>query len=535
MRYFLSLEVGGVVSSPANQQRRASEDYPASKDGPYSPFDHAVVDEDYGGEAGLAAANAAFRQAGIDPIGDLVVGHADEQSAIVQRALADPDRWGSWLRVTDNPDRDGWGRLHNIFGGDPMKECPELHGWRATPFFDDQWALNADNPHVVEYLCDVAERMVTKWGYNGLRLDAVNELKGIPVRAHMHHDGRAVRNPPDPAGRAVARAIQQRLNGLRRPDGRRPFTIGEAGGTHADIAPWLDVLDFAYDFTWMPTLLQCLDWGDWTPLRELWRHEPVVKGQFVRYLGSHDQRDFRYVEYCAELVRQHRGRYGQFECYGGTGVTRRVRDCVVGDDAMVLLEGVTILFDGLPLLFEGDPEGYGGPRLKSPQEPRDENRGRMPWDATMPNAGWPDDAPYPLEPSWPQRSVQTQLEDPSSPLRQVMRFTAVRADSAAVKWGACIEIPVSPADEERRVIGIGRITDDGQAVIGVANASTYIQTVYLDLHQWPHKLIHKLVTDSRHYGPGSPALQWRPVYSWGAGHEIRVHLRGHELAVFQLT
>jgi glycosidase len=526
IQYVRWLGVSGLVSQPVGEYDRDSED------GPYGPRDPTKVDAEFGGEAGLVALNDQLWRAGITPIGDLVANHVHERSEIVQRALRDPQRWGAWLRTTDDPVRDRWDGKTNIFGLPTRYWVEELGRWRASTFKRSQVELNAEHPPYIEFIADLAATMTAEWGYGGLRLDAIGHVVANVMTVFMERRDGAVHNPADPAALALAGRIQRRLLALRNPDGRRPFTIAEAGGTHADIAAWLDVSDMAYDFVWLPTLLQCVDNSDWETLRSMWASEPRTKGTLLRYLGSHDERSFRYVTFGDELVARHGGQDGRYVCFDGTGVTRRVRDLLPNEHLMVMLVGLTVLADGTPLLYQGDPEGYGGDREANEWDVRDPNRCRHPLDADLPNAGWPPDARYPLEPTWRTRSVAQQFRNPNSVLRRSRQYVYLRRRFPAIQWGERVDI-----EGTKRVLAFARMgpRSSDHDVIVLANISGYEQTAELDLSRWRNRSFRRLDGNLAALMSADPAAapHWRQMVSWGNHSKFRVDLAPHQLMVIE--
>jgi glycosidase len=476
--------VDGVITHPTHLHD------PANPDGPYAPMDHMRVQPEYGGEDGIQALNSLLRAAGVTPFGDLVANHADEQSDLVRRVFDDPARWADWFRLTRDPS--GWRNKVQIFGLKNAIYEPELKLWRASTFYPNQWEFNADNPAVVAYVGRVADWMVGHLGYGALRLDAIAYTAGtrLTTRTGEH----------EPAGFALALAIRERLGALARPGQPRPLTLAEAGGTIEDIARWLKVSDLAYDFQWPVRLVHSLDLGDWGPIRAYRRRLPVVTGSWMRFLGSHDERQLRYYpEGRQELVERHGGPDGQYVCFGGNGLTLPVRRLVPSEAAFWLLLAKTILASGVPALFMSDIGGWGGDPTANALDPRDPNRCRVPWDASLSGAGWPEgDHPYPLDPAWRTTSVEQQMMDPNSTMAWVRRLVALRTSSAAFQTDEETELEHgNPALDI-----VLRTADRTPSVIVITNATGVPQETDIDLGPFWGSYLRRVALDGSGIGRG---------------------------------
>jgi maltose alpha-D-glucosyltransferase / alpha-amylase len=502
------LGISGIVTQPTSLYDRASAD------GPYSPLDHKAVDTTLGGEALLTAVNAGLRGRGITPIGDLVLNHADVRSELVQRALRDPKAYAAWFKLTNDPGvLDTWQQKINIFGLPPILFEPAFNAHRASTFYGEQWEFDVSNPDVIRYFQEVAELMTRGWGYGGLRLDAI--AYAAATRLHT------ATGEHEPAGLAMAVHLKGHLRRLAR-GGPVPFLIAEAGGYTADMAKWLAPggSDLAYDFTWMPTLIQSLDDGHWGALDQYWETLPETVGRWIRFGSSHDERQLRYTIYKEQLRARHGGPDGRYVCFGGNGLTLPVRNLVPSEEAFVTFQGLTILSDGVPLIFQTDMGGWKGDVTAAALDPRDPNRCLVPWSAGVPRAGWPVDAQYPLDPEWQTRSVQDQMADPGSVMSRLAQLITLRRDHHAI--GAGRQVPITSS--ARSITAFARTVSES-AIVVVANASAEGGTAELDLSRWTGWRIRRLVRSS-----AGQVVNWSGTSFVGHGaHEVGIRPHGFEV------
>lgn len=507
-----------LLSNPASKWRRTSFD------GPYSPLDPMQVDEEYGGRDGLVAANNHLVVYEVLPGGDLVTNHADAASDRVQRIFASPERQGAdWFRLTSDPSIAHLWEVHkkNIFGLSPRHWEAVLGMHRASTFYPDQWEYNAENPAVIDFLCSVGERMLSDWGYHFLRLDAVAYLAGVRLQSLTGEHERA--------GIEVVRALRRRL-ARRRWDARPypPFLLAEAGGQLNAIAAWLQegVCDLAYDFEWGPTLLHCLDEGNFTALQRYRDMVLPMAGQLARFLGSHDERNLSHSYYKEPLVQKHGGQHAEFVCHGGDGLILPYAALVPSAEAFVQLMGRTIIGAGVPIVYQTDAGGWKGDPTAGARDVRDPNRCLVPWDGERPNAGWSDEADYPVEPSWKTRSVPAQMKDAGSVMSQIRRLIAVRNGFPSVQWGR--EVPIASSTSK---LDAYAMVGEGNPIICVGGAPEgEAVPAELDLSPWAGKHLRRLrLADGESV---ERPLEWDDRRSWvskNGRHEVGVGPQAFEV------
>lgn len=524
--YLEWLGVNGLITQPVNA-------FPANAtDRYYSPSDHGSVDPTFGGAPAIQGLNATLRHHGITPVGDLVADHVDRSGWIADRAIREPARYGSWLRASASPARHHWPeKLINIFGGDQWTDVPQLDASVATPFYSDQWALNFENPDMVNYLVNgvAGAQMLDAWGYDALRLDAFASIDPIDLTdaPEVNAFGRVAPHP-------VALAFLERLRAEALAP-RGSWAIAEAGGSPAYMRALMasPAVDYAYDVSWWGVLLHAVHTGRWDALRNhLGGQDPATLGRHLRYLGSHDERQARFLPERDELIAAYGGRDGEFVCFGGNGLTRRMRAMLPGDDAHALAMGLTLLMPGVPLCFQGDLEGLGGDSSAKALDVRDPNRCRMPWDATEKNAGWGDAvSPYPLDPDWETRAVAQQRRTPGSILNRNRRMLHVRRELESVRSGDYRELKASHA----ATFAFSRHAQGHDAVVVVANALGRKVTTSVDLG--PYRQGQRLVnldTGPVVTGDGSP-VRWHTANTWERRADYSVSLAPYEMRVIRVV
>jgi glycosidase len=509
----------GLVTQPVNLFRKTSFD------GPYSPLSHSQVDDHFGGLDAVVRANQALREAGISPVGDLVVNHFDELSEQVQRAIHNPKRWGRWFRLSNDREvwKYNWADKVNIFGLDHSLPEPMLESMmRQATFYPDQWDVNIAEEEVVEYFLTVTDIMLDEWGYLGLRLDAMAYLAGVVLETLTGH--------LEPAGMRFVERLKARLVERYAGQACQPFLLAEAGGPLREIQACLLAgrCDTAYDFEYAPTFVHGIDRGDWIPYRRYRAMLREVAGRLLRFLGSHDEWQLRYSYYKEPLIEAHGGPSGEWVCFGGNGISVPRRHVFPSDPetgepsdaAWILFWAFTILSDGVPLIYQTDVGGWGGDLTAHAYDVRDPNRCGMPWTNELPMAGWPSDARYPVEPAWEERSVVQQMADPSSVMSKLRRLIGVRNRYASAQWGVQTEIPVRTPSVEV----FARETEGEPTLLVVGNITDSGQTAYPDLSRWAGRRLRRLRLNAGTLPPEGPLLQWEDRTSIiGSGeHQIGV-------------
>ncbi|HET6507088.1 MAG TPA: alpha-amylase family glycosyl hydrolase [Baekduia sp.] len=500
----------GLVTQPVTAYRRDSED------GPYSPLSHTRVDHGLGGEARLVEVNAHLAEMGIAPIGDFVPNHLDEQSQEVRDTLRRGVVDRSWFRVTrDREVMETWRGKTNIFGLDSTRWEPGLEAWRASTFYGSQWELDVEHPAVIAHLKSAAATMVGPWAYQGLRWDAIAYAAGkrLTTRTGEH----------EPAAFELLRQVRAHLEA--RAGGDAPLMLAEAGGFTRDIARWLGpgLAHAAYDFTWMPTLVHSLDEGDWTPLRSYWGSLPSTEGRLLRFLGSHDERQLRYVPFKDALIARHGGPGGNHVCFGGNGLTLPVRNLVPSEEAFVMLMALTVLSDGLPLVYQTDMGGWGGDPDANAHDVRDPNRCLVPWISAA-AGGWTRATArgYRPEPEYRRRSVRRQMIDERSVMSRLAQLIHLRSHHPAFDATPQVRI----ASSSRKVEAFARVGGE-RALLVLANASGEHEAAELDLRRWGGWRARRLGMPSTE----ADRTTWSPerFLPVGRRHEVRLRPYGGEV------
>jgi glycosidase len=525
--YLEWLGVDALITQPVNAfPQTATDRY-------YSPSDHGAVDDTFGGAPAIQTLNRTLRKHGITPVGDLVVNHVDRSGWIVDRAISDPARYGAWLRASHDPDRHGWpDKLVNIFGLAKWVHVAPLGASVATPFYDDQYALNHEHPGVINYLINgvAGSQMLDAWGYGALRLDAFASMDPIDLTdaPEVNEHGRVAPHP-------VALAFLERL----RTEALLPrgaWSIAEAGGSPEYMRALMasPAVDYAYDVSWWGVLLHAVHTGRWDALRNhLAGQDPATLTRHLRYLGSHDERQARFLPERDELIAAYGGRDREYVCFGGNGLTRRMRAMLPDDDAHALAMGLTLMMPGVPLCFQGDMEGLSGDSSAYALDVRDPNRCRMPWDAEQQNAGWGGArSPYPLDPEWATRSVAQQRRAPGSILNRNRRTLHVRREMESIRSGDYQELTTSHAG----TLAFSRHAEGHDAVVIVANSKGEPVTTSVDLghYRQGQRLVELHTATTGGTGDGSP-VHWEPHTTWENRADHSVSLAPYEMRVIRVV
>ncbi|HXL90234.1 MAG TPA: alpha-amylase family glycosyl hydrolase [Streptosporangiaceae bacterium] len=521
--YLASLGVDALVTQPVSAYP------PNATDRYYSPCDHGSVDPSLGGPEAIQELNRTLREHGITAVGDLVLNHVDRAGWIVERAIAEPEDYAAWLRLSRDPVGHHWPeKLVNIFGRPQWTEVSQLGGFVATPFYDDQYTLNFEHEPLIRYINGVAGgQMLDTWGYSALRLDAAASVDPIDLTdaPAVNQYGRVAPHP------VALRFMEQFRENVLRPRGA--WAIAEAGGSPEYMRALMASpgVDYAYDVSWWAVILHAALTGRWDALREhLAEQAPDTWDRHIRYLGSHDERQARFTPQRAELIAAYGGRDQEYVCFGGNGLTRRMRDMLPSADAHAMAVGLTALMPGVPLYYQGDLEGLRGDSSARKLDVRDPNRCRMPWDAAKPNAGWGAAASrYPLDPDWRTASIAQQQRTPGSMVNRSRRMLHLRRQMESARTGRYAELTSTcPA-----ALSFSRHAKGHDALVIVANVSEERVSTSLDLGPFRRQRFVILDTSPSDANAADP-VQWRPGTDWATGSDYPVKLDPHELLVMRV-
>jgi glycosidase len=433
--YLEYMRFGALLSTPTLKWHGKDRGYSPLVDPRQNPI--AQVSEEFGTNEDLIALNGTLDEAGITPIGDVVVNHASEASPVVQAFLRG-ERWAQdWFRlITDEAHRQTFTNKVNIFGEASVRPIPELgeHVYRSATFYADQWEYDALSRKVRRYLANLIRYMYNELGYRGFRLDAIAYAgtKYLQTETGTH----------EPTGLDLAHFIRGVLDKLP-----GAFSIAEAGGNRQLVTQWMvgKRCHMAYDFGYPPAMLVALLRGNWRPLinylASWWWVDPDAL--WVLFLRVHDELQLRYAdpEHRAELIAAYGGD-GEFVVFDGNGINQRLSQLVPSRKAIGTALAVTICLDGIPLLFQGDAEGREGDILARRLDVRDPVRDPMSWTSQAPLYGWEEAPPRPFAPDAMSNSVEAQRMNAMSLQRYVRRFNLLRdIEPETMQYGGRLDLP----------------------------------------------------------------------------------------------
>jgi maltose alpha-D-glucosyltransferase / alpha-amylase len=449
------------------------------RDGGYDIADFFTIHPDYGTVEDFTRFVEAAHQRGIRVIADLVMNHTSSDHPWFQESRSSPDSpkrdWYVWADTNDAyPD------ARIIFVD------TESSNWTWDPvagqyfwhrFFSHQPDLNYDNPEVQEAMLDVL-RFWLDLGIDGFRLDAVPYL--------FEREGTNCENLPE---------THEYLKRVRAEvDARYPDTVllAEANQWPADVVQYFgdgDECHMCFHFPVMPRLFMSLRREDATPILEILSNTPTLpdKCQWGLFLRNHDEltlemvtdeeRDYMYSEYAKDP----RMRIN-------LGIRRRLAPLLdSGRDEIELMTAVLFSLPGSPILYYGDEIGMGDNVYLGD---RDGVRTPMHWTGDR-NGGFSraDFAQLYLPPlmdpvyGYQAVNVEAQLRTPTSLLRWLHRFIALRKEHPVFGLGTYEALPAS---NQKVYAHVRRYEED--VVLCVHNLARSAQAVELDLGRFAGKV-----------------------------------------------
>ncbi len=407
------------------------------KDFGYDVADYTAIDPRYGTLADFDRLIREAHKRGIRVLLDLVFNHTSEEHAWFRESRASKQNpRGDWY-VWADPNGGLLGRRppnnwQSAFGGRGWTWEPGRQQYYYHMFLPQQPDLNWHNPGVRRALLDAARLWLDR-GVDGFRLDVFNAwyedaqlrsnpprlgLRGFDRQVHLHD----VDRPEMGAALAEFRSL------LDSAPGRA--SVGELFGHDPVRAASYCGSDrlhmvFNFEFTSCP----------WRPARFLeavtrWESALTDDAWPCYVLSNHD-------------LARHVTRYGG-----------RNPDAVAKVAA-----ALTLTLRGTPFLYYGEEVGLPDIRLSRREilDPpgrrywpiyrgRDVARAPMPWDSTA-HGGFTRGRPWlPLHPSYPQRNVERQRQDPGSVLNFYRALLGQRKQHAALRRGDFHPLVSMPRD-----------------------------------------------------------------------------------------
>ena len=445
------------------------------RDGGYDISDFLTIHPDYGTVADFTEFVEEAHQRGIRVIADLVINHTSSEHPWFQESRATRDGpksdWYVWSD-TDEAYRDA--RVIFVDSEPSNWSFDSVRGqyyWHR--FFHHQPDLNYENPEVQEAMLDVL-RFWLDLGIDGFRLDAVPYL--------YEEEGTNCENLP--RTHAYLKRVRAEID-AHYPD---RVLLAEANQWPEDVVAYLGDAEsgaechMAFHFPLMPRMFMAVRREDATPIYEILERTPDIpeNAQWGLFLRNHDEltlemvtadeRDYMYDEYAKDP----RMRLN-------LGIRRRLAPLLDnGRNEIELMHAILFSLPGSPVLYYGDEIGMGDNVYLGD---RDGVRTPMQWtgdrNAGFSHADWAQLYLQPLmDPVYGYQAVnvEAQLRTPTSRLRWVARFIALRKEHPVFGLGSYEPLR---SDNPRIFAHIRRWEDD--VVLCVHNVARSAQAVQLDL------------------------------------------------------
>jgi maltose alpha-D-glucosyltransferase / alpha-amylase len=446
------------------------------RDGGYDIADFYGIHPDYGTVEDFEAFMLAAHERGIRVIADLVMNHTSSDHQWFQDARNAP---------AGSPERDMyvWSDTDEKYAeARIIFTDTETSNWTWDPvagqyfwhrFFSHQPDLNYDNPVVHERMLDVLRFWLDR-GLDGFRLDAVPYL--------YEREGTNCENLEETHEflRKVRATVDEEY-----PD---RVLLAEANQWPEDVVEYYgkgdgDECHMAFHFPVMPRMFMSLRREDATPMAEILQRTPPIPrtAQWGLFLRNHDEltlemvtdeeRDYMYGEYAKDPRMKI-----------NVGIRRRLAPLLDnGRDEIELMTAILFSLPGSPVLYYGDEIAMGDNIYLGD---RDGVRTPMQWTGDR-NGGFSRAdfaqlyAPPLMDPVYGFQAVnvEAQLRTPTSLLRWLHRFIALRKEHPVFGLGEYVPLP-TPSNP-RIFAHLRTYADD--VILCVHNVARSAQAVELDL------------------------------------------------------
>ena len=445
------------------------------RDGGYDIADFYGIHPDYGTVEDFETFMLAAHERGIRVIADLVMNHTSSDHQWFQDARHAP---------AGSPERDMyvWSDTDEKYADARIIFTDtETSNWTWDPvagqyfwhrFFSHQPDLNYDNPAVHERMLDVLRFWLDR-GLDGFRLDAVPYL--------YEREGTNCENLEETHEflRKVRATVDEEY-----PD---RVLLAEANQWPEDVVEYYgkgdgDECHMAFHFPVMPRMFMSLRREDATPMAEILERTPEIPrtAQWGLFLRNHDEltlemvtdeeRDYMYGEYAKDPRMKI-----------NVGIRRRLAPLLDnGRDEIELMTAILFSLPGSPVLYYGDEIAMGDNIYLGD---RDGVRTPMQWTGDR-NGGFSRAdfaqlyAPPLMDPVYGFQAVnvEAQLRTPTSLLRWLHRFIALRKEHPVFGLGDYVPLPT----ENPRIFAHLRTYAD-DVILCVHNVARSAQAVELDL------------------------------------------------------
>jgi maltose alpha-D-glucosyltransferase/alpha-amylase len=442
------------------------------RDGGYDISDFTEVHPDYGTVEDVRGFINAAHGRRIRVIADLVMNHTSVDHPWFQesRSSADsPKR--DWYVWSENDERYKDARI--IFSDSETSNWsydPVARAYYWHRFFSHQPDLNYDNPEVQVAMLAVL-RFWLDLGLDGLRLDAVPYL--------FEREGTNCENLPET--HAYLKRVRKEID-ENYPD---RVLLAEANQWPSDVVQYFgdgDECQMAFHFPLMPRMFMALRREQATPIYEILAQTPAIPEncQWGLFLRNHDEltlemvsdeeRDYMYSEYAKDPRMKL-----------NLGIRRRLAPLLDNSrEEIQLMTAILFSLPGSPILYYGDEIAMGDNVFLGD---RDGVRTPMQWSGDR-NGGFSRAdfaqlyAPPLMDPVYGFQAVnvEAQLRTPSSLLRGLHRFIALRKEHPVFGFGTYEPIETS----NPRIFAVLRSFED-DFVFCVHNLARSAQAVELDL------------------------------------------------------
>jgi maltose alpha-D-glucosyltransferase/alpha-amylase len=445
------------------------------RDGGYDVSDFDAINPDYGTVEDVRAFLEASHERGIRVIADFVMNHTSNDHEWFQQSRTDPDGpYGDFYVWSDSDERYQDARIIFIdtessnWTWDPVRQ---QYFWHR--FFSHQPDLNYDNPAVQEAMMD-ALRFWLDLGLDGFRLDAVPYL--------YERDGTNGENLPE------THEFLKRVRATIDEEYPDRVLLAEANQWPEDVVDYFgdgDECHMCFHFPVMPRMFMSVRREEATPMYEILGRTPGIPDNCAwgLFLRNHDEltlemvtdeeRDYMYAEY----ARDPRMKLN-------LGIRRRLAPLLDnGRDEIELMHAILFSLPGSPVLYYGDEIAMGDNVYLGD---RDGVRTPMQWTGDR-NGGFSRAdfaqlyAPPLMDPVYGYQAVnvEAQLRTPTSLLRWVKRFIALRKEHPVFGFGTYE--PLTPSNP-RVFAHVRRWQED--VVLCVHNLARSAQFVELNLSEF---------------------------------------------------
>jgi len=445
------------------------------RDGGYDIADFKSVQREYGTIRDAQNFIEAAHKRGIRVVADLVMNHTSSDHPWFQESRSSPDSpKRNWYVWSDTQERYKDARVIFVDSETSNWAWDERAGayyWHR--FFSHQPDLNYDEPEVQQAMIDVL-RFWLDLGLDGFRLDAVPYL--------FERDGTNCENLPE------THAFLKRVRAEIDADYPDRVLLAEANQWPEDVVEYFgagDECHMAFHFPVMPRLFMALRREDAAPIIDILERTPAIPDscQWGLFLRNHDEltlemvsdeeRDYMYSEYARDLRMKL-----------NVGIRRRLAPLLDnGRDEIKLLMAILFSLPGSPVLYYGDEIAMGDNIYLGD---RDGVRTPMQWTGDR-NGGFSRAdfaqlyAPPLMDPVYGYQAVnvEAQLRTPTSLLRWLQRFIALRREHPVFGLGSYEALPAS----NPRIFAHLRCSERDVALC-VHNLSRSAQAVELDLSRY---------------------------------------------------